>query len=106
EDVPHEPVECACRLVVTVFLDRLGHRIAGARGLAGDPAIDGNARANRIEILIAPRPAHLAEPCGIPQLGCKIAIALDTLGGELDVAPLCGIAASVKRNASAPYRSM
>ena len=63
---------------------------ARALKLAGDPAVDGLLDAPGIEAVTARASVHLGEARRVPQLGGEVAIALDAVGGQLDVAALRG----------------
>ena len=90
EHVPDELVERRRRLVELVFVECRAHARLGARRLAGDPAVDGDARGERIVIRVMRHAVHLGKARGVPQLGAEVAVALDARLGELDVAALRG----------------
>ena len=88
ENIPHEPVHRPGRFVELVDLDRLGdlaHRFAG---LVRDPVVERLFGRSRVEARHRDAAVHLREPAGVPQLGREVAVALDALGGKLDVASL------------------
>ena len=43
-----------------------------------------------VEALLAHAFVHLGKACRVPELGCEVAVALDAMGGKLDVAALRG----------------
>ena len=88
ERAPDELVDAGGRVVGAERLQRGGHLAHGAFGLASNPAIERVLDASRVEAFAADALVHLGEARRIPQLGCEVAIALDALLGEADVAAL------------------
>ena len=91
EGMPDELVERVRGLVEAVLLDTGAHPCLEARDLAHDPAVDGLAAPGRVELRVGGAPVDLAEARGVPQLGGEVAVALDPLGRQLDVAALGGL---------------
>ena len=89
-DVPDEAIGRAGRLVEAIALDRRGDLARRLGKLVPDPLVQRLGRKPRIEAGHQRRAVHLAEARRVPELGREIAIALDALRRELDVAALCG----------------
>ncbi len=90
EDAPDELVDGGGRLVELVGFDAGGHGAGGALGLPSDPAVQRVAHALGIEVALAHAFVHLGEARRVPELGGEVAVALDALRRELDVAALGG----------------
>src|SRR6266481_2041371 len=54
-----------------------------------DPTVYIFLRGSRVEVFDRRAIVHLGEAAGVPELGREIAVALDALGRQLDVAALC-----------------
>ena len=87
-DVPDEPVGRLGRLVETEGVERLGDLAAGLLQFVRDPAVERLLGGGRIERRHGHAVVHLGKARRVPDLGREIAIALDALGRELDVAAL------------------
>ena len=88
EDVPDEAVGRARRLVELVEHDALRDLVDRFRRLAEDPAVERLIDGARIEPGRMRAGIHLREARRVPDLGREVAVALDALDRELDVAPL------------------
>src|SRR6185436_20441910 len=89
EGAPGELVDGGGRLVEFVSFDagRDGRR--RALDLAGDPAVERLLDGLGVEVPLAHALVHLGEARGVPELGGEVAVALDALLRDADVAALC-----------------
>ena len=88
EGAPDEVVDGVGHLVVAQLVERaveLGQRLDH---LADDPAVDRKLGGGRGDAVAGADAVHLQEARGVPQLGREVAVALDALLIELDVAAL------------------
>src|SRR5262252_11041996 len=87
-NVPDKVIDRASGLVETEGLNGFGDRARRALGLAGDPAVERDLGASRIEAALWHAVIDLREARGVPKLGREVAITFDTACAELDVASL------------------
>ena len=87
-DVPDKAIDRARRLVEFVSFDRRGDLPARLRGLVRDPAVERLLGVMRIEIRIVGAAVDLGKARRVPELGREIAVALDALRRQFDIAAL------------------
>ena len=87
-NVPDEAIGRVRRIVEAIGFDRFGNLGGGPRCFVRDPAIERFLRRLWIDLCNRRTTIHLGEPRSVPELGRKIAVALNTLRGKLDVAAL------------------
>src|SRR3546814_2011079 len=87
-DLPDELVDGVGALVEAEFGHGEVERLHGLHRLADDPAVDRQRGGGRLDMRARGDAVRLSETCRVPQLGREVAIALDALLPELDIAAL------------------
>ncbi len=88
EGAPDEVIDRVGHLVVAQLVKRVVQFGERLHHLPDDPAVDGKLGRRRGDAVACADAVHLQEARGVPQLGREVAVALDALLIELDVAAL------------------